>query len=55
MFYSVLKIYAGLEEIMKKFKVFEIKKKESSWVWWYTPLIPTLQRQRQTNLCEFKV
>ena len=33
----------------KWFKVLRNKKKrkkESSWVWWYTPLIPTLGRQR---------
>ena len=37
-----------------KVKVLKIKKKESSEVW-HTPLIPTLGRQRQEDLCEFKV
>ena len=23
-------------------------------LWWHTPLIPTLRRQRQVGLCEFK-
>ena len=23
-------------------------------MWWYTALIPTLRRQRQTDLCEFE-
>jgi hypothetical protein len=23
-------------------------------VWWYIPLIPALQRQRQVDLCDFK-
>jgi hypothetical protein len=25
-----------------------------SWAWWYIPLIPALERQRQTYFCEFK-
>ena len=52
MVYNVLKVYSGLK---KKVKVLKRKKKKSSRVWWYTPLIPTLGRQRQTDLCEFKV
>ena len=44
-----------LGRVKKEVKVLKIKKKESSWVWWYTPLIPTLKRQRQTEICEFKV
>jgi hypothetical protein len=36
------------------FKTVIIEKIKTSQVWWHTPLIPTLRRQRQVDFCEFK-
>ena len=33
----------------------EFKKGKVVRQWWHTPLIPALRRQRQVDLCEFKV
>ena len=41
---------AEISEINSRKKI----KKNKSWVWWRTPLIPALRRKRQVDLCEFE-
>lgn len=42
-----------MHHIVVKINLFVVKK-GFSWVWWRTPLIPMLRRQRQANLNKFE-
>ena len=52
MIYNVSNICRIKVKVLKSIK--EKERKRVVWVWWYTPLNPTLGRQRYIDLCDFK-
>lgn len=51
--FIVKPVYHG-EDLCIAFQPMTVKAPVQSWAWWCMPVIPTLRRQRQAKLCEFK-